>query len=76
MGQQSLSQTSVSGSRSTIREAGVCPDVSLGLGKAVTATLGLLAAVFSVLSLENLSKRFEVGLEGVLGVVLGHDGPS
>ena len=34
------------------------------------------AAVFSVLGLEDLGKRFEFGLEGVVGLLLGHDDPS
>lgn len=63
-------------SRSTVREVLESPEVPLGLGKAVTAALGLLAAVFSVLGLEDLGKRLQVGLEGVLGVLLGQDGPS
>lgn len=76
MGQRSLSPTSVAGSRSTVREAFKGPDVPLGLGEAVTAALGLDAAVFSVLGLEDLGKRFEFGLEGVVGLLLGHDDPS
>lgn len=76
MGQRSLSPTSLARSRSTVREAVEGPDVPLGLGKAVTAALGVLAAVFSVLGLEDLGKRFEFGLEGVVGLLLGHDDPS
>jgi hypothetical protein len=76
VGQRSLSPTSPARSRSTVREAVEGPDVSLGLGKAVTAALGVLAAVFSILGLEDFSERLQIGLEGVLGVVLGHDGPS
>ncbi|MDU7359906.1 MAG: hypothetical protein E7L00_01665 [Propionibacteriaceae bacterium] len=36
----------------------------LGLGEAVTTALGVSEAVFSVLGLEDLGKRFESGLEG------------
>lgn len=46
------------------------------LGETLTAALSLGTAVFSVLGLEDLSKRLQVGLEGVLGVLLRHDGPS
>ena len=63
-------------SRPTVREAGERPDVPLGLGKAVTTALSLGAAVFSVLGLEDLGKRLQIGLEGVVGVLLGHDNPS
>jgi hypothetical protein len=38
--------------------------------------MGLLAAVFSLLRLEDLGQRLQVRLEGVLGVMLGLDGPS
>lgn len=44
--------------------------------EAVTTALGVSAAVFSVLGLEDLGKRFEFGLEGVVGLLLGHDDPS
>jgi hypothetical protein len=57
VGQRSLSPTSLARSRSTVREAGVRPDVPLGLGKAVTAALGVLAAVFSILGLEDFNQK-------------------
>ena len=63
-------------SRSAVRETVERADVPLGLGEAVTSALSLGTAVFSVLGLEDLSKRLQVGLEGVLGVLLRHDGPS
>ena len=45
--------------------------------EAVTTALSLLAPVFALLGLEDLGQRLQVGLEGVLGVVLlGHDVPS
>ncbi len=71
MGRGSL----VSGSRSTVRKTREGPDVPLRLGETLTAALGVPAAVFSILGLEDLGKRLQVGLEGVLGVMLGHDGP-
>ncbi len=76
MGQHSLTLASGSGSRSTVCEAGERPDVPLRLGKALTTPLSLCAAVLSVLSLEDLGQGVEIGLEGALGVPLGHDGPS
>ena len=63
-------------SRPAVREALERAEVPLGLGKAVTAALGLLAAILSLFGLEDLGECLQIGLEGVLGVLLGHDGPS
>lgn len=76
MSRQRTICTSAARSRSTVREALESPEVPLGLGEAVTTALGVSAAVFSVLGLEDLGKRFEFGLEGVVGLLLGHDDPS
>ena len=76
MGQRFLSPTSVARSHSAVREAFEGPDVPLRFWESVTTALGLGAAIFSVLGLEDFSERLQIGLEGVLGVVLGHDGPS
>lgn len=67
---------SVARSRTTACEALERPDVPLGLGETVTAALRLPAAVFSILGLEDLGKCLQIGLEGVVGILLGHDGPS
>ncbi len=77
MGQQPLTRTSVARCRSSVREAGERPGVPLGLGEAVTASLGLCTAVFSILGLEDFSEGSKFSLGGVLGLVLlGHDAPS
>jgi len=76
MSRQRTICTSAARSRSTVREALESPEVPLGLGEAVTTALSLDTAVFSILGLEDLGKRLQVGLEGVLGVLLGHDDPS
>lgn len=58
---------SASRSRSTVREAGVGRDVALGLRETLATALSLGA---TVLGLELVVESLQVGLKGVVGLVV------
>lgn len=70
MGQQPLTPGSASGSHSTVREAGVGRDVALGLRETLGTALSLGATVLALLGLELVVESLQVGLKGVVGLVV------
>lgn len=61
---------SASRSRSTVREAGVGRDVALGLRETLATALSLGATVLALLGLELVVESLQVGLKGVVGLVV------